>query len=110
MHEHTEPEHRMERLRAEAAALGVRRGTHRRDGVLQVAGLVMMGAAVLVALVAYASSLGSDDPRDIQSLIVLAIAMLALAVAGAAVFLRYSLSRFLRFWLLRQLYERQPPE
>jgi hypothetical protein len=33
--------------------------------------------------------------------------MLALAVAGAAVFLRYSLARFLRFWLLRQLYEGQ---
>jgi hypothetical protein len=26
---------------------------------------------------------------------------------GAAVFLRYSLARFLRFWLLRQLYEGQ---
>ena len=33
--------------------------------------------------------------------------MLALAVVGAAVFLRYSLARFLRFWLLRQLYEGQ---
>ena len=33
--------------------------------------------------------------------------MLGLAVVGAAVFLRYSLARFLRFWLLRQLYEGQ---
>jgi hypothetical protein len=33
--------------------------------------------------------------------------MLAVAVTGAAVFLRYSLARFLRFWLLRQLYEGQ---
>jgi hypothetical protein len=33
--------------------------------------------------------------------------MLGLSVAGAAVFLRYSLARFLRFWLLRQLYEGQ---
>jgi hypothetical protein len=51
--------------------------------------------------------LDKSDDRDIQSLIILAVAMLALAVAGAAVFVRYSLARFLRFWLLRQLYEGQ---
>jgi hypothetical protein len=38
-----------------------------------------------------------------------ASSMLALAVAGGAVFLRYSLARFLRFWLLRQLLEGQAP-
>ncbi|MGI8709542.1 MAG: hypothetical protein ACR2LA_00890 [Acidimicrobiales bacterium] len=33
----------------------------------------------------------------------------ALVVAGAAVFLRYSLAQFLRFWLLRLIYEQQDP-
>ena len=33
--------------------------------------------------------------------------MLAVTAVGAAVFLRYSLARFLRLWLLRQLYEGQ---
>jgi hypothetical protein len=33
--------------------------------------------------------------------------MLGVAVLGAAVFLRYSMARFLRLWLLRQLYESQ---
>jgi hypothetical protein len=61
----------------------------------------------VVAFLAYQLSLGKDDQRDIQSLQILASSMLALAVAGAAVFLRYSLARFLRFWLLRQLYEGQ---
>ncbi len=66
-----------------------------------------MVAGVVLAFVAYQVSLGKDDSRDIDSLQILAIAMLALAVVGGAVFLRYSLARFLRFWLLRQLLEGQ---
>jgi hypothetical protein len=97
---------RIERLKTEAAELNVGRGAS-RDGLYQVAGGAAMAVAVAVAFVAYQLSLGKDDPRDIQSLIILAVAMLSLAVVGAAVFLRYSLARFLRFWLLRQLYEGQ---
>jgi hypothetical protein len=32
---------------------------------------------------------------------------LGLMVAGAALFLRYSLSRFLRFWMIRDIYEQR---
>ena len=105
MEDPTDAPTRTDRLRAEAAELGVRAGAHRRDGLLQAAGVALMVIAVVVGLVAYQASLGSDDARDIQSLIVLALAMVALAVLGGALFLRYSISRFLRFWLLRQLYE-----
>jgi hypothetical protein len=97
---------RMERLKADAAQITVSRRPS-RDGLWQTLGAVAMGAGVVVAFVAYQASLGKSDPRDISSLGILAVAMLALAVAGAAVFLRYSLARFLRFWLLRQLVEDQ---
>lgn len=97
---------RIERLRSDAAELNVGKGAA-RDGIYQVLGAVAMGAGVVIAFVAYQLSLGKDDSRDIQSLQILALAMLALAVVGAAVFLRYSMARFLRFWLLRQLYEGQ---
>jgi hypothetical protein len=97
---------RIERLRSDAAALKVGRGAG-RDGVWQAVGAIAMVVGVAVSFVAYQLSLAKDDPRDIQSLQILAVSMLALAVAGGAVFLRYSLARFLRFWLLRQLYEGQ---
>ena len=97
---------RIERLKTDAAELKVGGGAG-RDGLYQAAGAVAMGVGVAVALLAYSMSLGKDDSRDIQSLQILAIAMLALAIVGAAVFVRYSLARFLRFWLLRQLYEGQ---
>ena len=97
---------RTERLEQEAAKLKVA-SSAKHDGLYQAAGAVAMVAGVVVAFVAYQLSLGKSDDRDIQSLIILAVAMLALAVTGAAVFLRYSLARFLRFWMLRQLYEGQ---
>src|SRR5688572_13578385 len=97
---------RIERLKSDAAELNVGKGAG-RDGLFQALGAVAMGVGVVVAFLAYQMSLGKDDSRDIQSLQILAIAMLALAIVGAAVFLRYSLARFLRFWLLRQLYEGQ---
>ncbi len=97
---------RIERLRTDAAALKVGRGAG-REGLWQTVGALAMTAGVVVSLLAYQMSLTKDDQRDIQSLQILAVSMLALAVVGATVFLRYSLARFLRFWLLRQLYEGQ---
>jgi hypothetical protein len=97
---------RIERLKSDAAELNVSKGAA-RDGLWQTVGALAMVAGVALAFVAYQLSLGKDDPRDIDSLQILAVSMLALAVAGAAVFIRYSLARFLRFWLLRQLYEGQ---
>jgi hypothetical protein len=97
---------RIERLRSDAAELKVGR-SGARDGLWQAIGALAMTAGVVIAFVAYQLSLAKDDQRDIQSLQILAVSMLALAVVGAAVFVRYSLARFLRFWLLRQLYEGQ---
>jgi hypothetical protein len=97
---------RMERLQAEAARLNVAKAGQ-RDGLWQAVGAAAMVAGVALAGVAYVVSLNKADTRDIESLQIAAICMLALAVAGGAVFLRYSLARFLRFWLLRQLLEGQ---
>jgi hypothetical protein len=97
---------RIERLQAEAERLDIARSGS-RDNLYQTISIVLMVVGVVGGFVAYQASLGSDDPRDIQSLVVLGIMMLGLVVIGAAVFLRYSLAKFLRFWLLRQLYEGQ---
>jgi hypothetical protein len=97
---------RIQRLESEAARLNVA-SARSHDRLYQGAAALAMVGGVIGGFVAYQASLTSDDPRDIQSLTILAITMLALAVVGSAVFLRYSLGRYLRFWLLRQLYEGQ---
>ena len=96
---------RIERFKTEAAELNLKTGNANKEGLLQVASVVLMVLGIVVALLLYSSSLNLDDSRDIQSNIVLAIAMLGVSVVGAAMFLRYSMAKFLRFWLLRQMYE-----
>ncbi|HET6953789.1 MAG TPA: hypothetical protein VFI47_25725, partial [Acidimicrobiales bacterium] len=97
---------RIERLQTEAAKLGVAT-SGRRDGLYQALGAAAAVGGVVAGLVTYLASLRMDDSRNVLSAIILAVAMLAVSVIGTGVYLRYSLARFLRFWLLRQLYEGQ---
>ncbi|WP_198318731.1 hypothetical protein [Pseudofrankia inefficax] len=97
----------MDQFRADVSRLKIRTGDARRDGVLQVVGIVLMAGGIIADLLVYESSRNLSDPRDIQSQIVLAIGLLGVTGVGGAVFLYASLARFLRFWLLRQVYESQ---
>jgi hypothetical protein len=76
--------------------------------------VILMVAGIAIALGAYAASLNvtatpgtNVDVLDSNSYMPLAIAGLATSVVGGFLFLRYSLARFLRFWLLRQTYEQR---
>ena len=59
----------------------------------------------------YTSSLNTDvsikGQLDSSSYLTLAVIGLANTVAGTGMFIRYSLAKFHRFWLLRQSYENQ---
>jgi hypothetical protein len=72
-------------------------------------GLGAMVFGSVAALVAFLVSLRMADTRDVISMSILAVTGLAVVVAGAAVFLRYTIGRFLRFWLLRLIYEQRDP-
>jgi hypothetical protein len=74
---------------------------------LQVLGVVLMILGIALSLGGFMSSTGQSDPRDQNELIILALAGVAITVTGSVLFLRYSLAKFMRFWLLRQLYEGQ---
>ena len=84
------------------------------EGLLQLLGVVLMVAGIAIALGAYSASLNvtatpgtNVDVLDSNSFTPLAIAGLATSVTGGFLFLRYSLAKFLRFWLLRQSYEQR---
>ena len=87
--------------------LNLKTGNVGREKLLAVLGVLLMIAGIAGAFLGYVSSLNLDNALDVQSQIVYAIAFLTLSVAGAALFLRYSLAAFLRMWLLRNLYEGQ---
>ena len=105
---------RREQFTAEIAEMKLKTGRANVENVLLIVGVVMMLAGIAIAFGAYSASLnvkgtpGSNvDLLDSNSYTPLAIGGLALSVVGGFVFLRYSLAKFLRFWLLRQIYEQR---
>jgi len=75
------------------AALWLRVG-----GALMVLGLVLAGFAYFMAH-------STTDPLAQRDAIALALGGIAGCVVGSALFLRYSLTGFLRYWMARQSYD-----
>ena len=105
---------RAEEFKAEIAEMKLKTGRARAENTLQILGVVLMIAGIAIALGAYSASLNvtatpgtNVDILDSNSYTPLAIAGLAISVTGGFLFLRYSLAKFLRFWLLRQAYEQK---
>ena len=65
-----------------------------------------MVAGVALPIIAYfLSSHNTSDPLVQRDAIILALTGIAVAVVGSVVFLRFSLTGFLRFWLARQAFD-----
>ena len=98
---------KIEQFRAAVGELKLRTGRSRGDLARQVVGVILMLGGLITGLVVYEQSLSQGSALDLASDQVLALVMLGVIVIGAALFVSASLSRFLRFWMLRNLYEGQ---
>ena len=85
-------------LKISDPAAGHPRRWQRLGAVLMVVGIVLGGTAYLISH-RTSSSLTQGDA------ITIALGGVTLSVVGAAIFLRYSLTGFLRFWMARQSFE-----
>jgi hypothetical protein len=108
------PTDRVGQFKAEIAEMKLKTGRSRAESMIEILGVILMVAGIAIALGAYAASLNvtatpgtNVDVLDSNSYMPLAVAGLATSVTGGFLFLRYSLARFLRFWLLRQSYEQR---
>ena len=86
-------------------------GSNERDKLFELIGLLILFSGVVITLISYFAA-GSQNSGnvDIDSLehnehIILAIFGVALSISGGFIYLRFSIGRFLRFWLLRQIHE-----
>lgn len=99
-------EDRLEEFQAELARLRVRRTSPSTEQRLLLAGIVLMPLGLLLVLVGYAGASGTTEfSSQVPYLLSGGVLGLGLTIVGAALFLRYSLGRYLRFWLLRLIYE-----
>jgi hypothetical protein len=94
-----EQQDRVEQFKSEIADMRLRDPVSGRERVLLVLGVLLMVAGPVVALIAYAQSSGTDNPLQLIGV--------TLTIAGAALFVRYSVGSLLRFWLARLSYEQQ---
>lgn len=96
---------RLDEFQAEIARLKIKGGAVEPERALTWAGVVLAGTGIVLALVAYNGSKGASDPRQQTDFVVLALVGVALSLVGTIVWARQSLSRYLRFWLIRLVYE-----
>jgi hypothetical protein len=96
---------RVEQFKAEIAEMGVKDPAVARDRLLLRASVALLVAGPVLGVVAYFMSHGTENPLQQRDAIVLALIGVGLSVAGGALFVRYALASFMRFWLARLCWE-----
>jgi len=90
----------MDRMKLKGASAGSERWMLAVGALLAIAGIVLgiLGAVNTIN--------AGDSPTDQRAFIASGSLLgIVLVIAGAALFVRFSLGRFLRFWLVRLVYE-----
>ena len=96
---------RMDELRAEAEAMKTSGGASNPDRMGMIAGLVLFGVAVIIEIVALSQSSSATDARDQTDMVILALLGVVVALGAVGLFVRFALTRWFRFWLVRLIYE-----
>ncbi len=96
---------RIEQFTSEIADMHLSGSSGGRDRMLLRLGAAAMLIGVIVSIVAYLISHGTTNALQQRDALVIAVIGLTLAVVGAALFLRYSMAQFLRFWMARLSWE-----
>ncbi|GAC1314336.1 MAG: hypothetical protein NVSMB12_07430 [Acidimicrobiales bacterium] len=101
------PDGRLEQFQADIAAMRIKDPSVGRDALLLRLGVVLMVGGLALTVIAYGASHSTKLDLDQRDDIIVALIGVATTIVGAALFLRYSLGAFLRFWLARLIFEQQ---
>jgi hypothetical protein len=99
------PESRADRFARELADMKISDPAKGHPRLWQNLGAALMIAGLALGVIGYLISQHTGDSLTASTAISIGLGGLILAVTGSAVFLRYSLTGFLRFWLARQSFE-----
>ncbi|MGI5460347.1 hypothetical protein ACQEWB_45720 [Streptomyces sp. CA-249302] len=96
---------RADRFVRELADLKIPDPAAARAGLWLRLGVALMVVGLVLAVSAYFVTHNTENPLDQRDGLALGLVGIAGTVVGAALFLRYSLTGFLRFWMARQSYD-----
>jgi hypothetical protein len=98
---------RVEQFQHEIAEMKLRDPATSKDRLWLGAGIVLMIVGIVLAVIAYPMSHTTSNPLQQNDAITLGLGGIAAAIVGGALFLRFSIAAFLRFWLARVIYEQK---
>lgn len=100
-------EARMDQFRSEIGGMKLRGGSGEGEHRLLIIGIVLtvVGIGLAIAGAIQVGNFGGSPADQRAAMAQGSFIGLALIIAGAALFVRYSLGRYLRFWLIRLTYE-----
>ncbi|GAB2960908.1 hypothetical protein GCM10023080_021350 [Streptomyces pseudoechinosporeus] len=101
----TSTESRADRFVHELAELKIPDPAAARTGLWLRLGATLMVLGLVLAVSAYFVTHNTQNPLNQRDGIALGLGGIAASVVGGALFLRYSLTGFLRFWMARQSYD-----
>ncbi len=96
---------RLEEFQAEVDEMRISGGRTNPERTAIVLSVLLFAAAIVVEIVAFSQSSSAEDPRDQTDMVILALLGVVLALGAVAVFVRVSLTRWFRYWLVRLIYE-----
>ncbi|GGK59553.1 hypothetical protein [Streptomyces flaveus] len=96
---------RADRFARDLAALKIPDPATARNTLWLRTGAVLMLAGLCLGALTYPLAHASDNPLAQRDALAIGITGVVCAVVGGALYLRYSLTGFLRFWLARQAYD-----
>ena len=98
---------RLEEFQTEVRELKVSGGRANPERTGKILGGLLMLAGLVLTIVGYLTSHGTTDPLEQNDAQLLGIIGLAVAVIGTGLFVLFSLTRYLRYWLVRMIYEQR---
>jgi hypothetical protein len=97
---------RIDEFKQEIAEMRIRPPEDSSERMWLMAGILLPVLGLVAIFVGWWGASGSAYPAEqLPYVISGGILGLGLIVAGAALFVRYSMTRYMRFWLLRMVYE-----
>lgn len=98
---------RVTEFKAEVAEMRLADPAASRDRLFMRAAMALLVAGPVLGIVAYVLSHGTTNPLQQRDAIVVGLLGVSVSVIGGALYLRYALAAFLRFWLARLTYEQK---